>query len=333
MEARFMSLKPLCSVVLISLASLSPISAMAAEHAHAKKPNAPVVNNKRANNKKALKPPTAMLKAVATKKPKKVAVATNATKPANAKLNATKVAAKACLHAPIDLVRGEETTHFALTRCDGRIAPLAVERLSLIARPNGALRPQNGIERLALKKGEKLAPNVRRVDSRLVHRIQAVVDHFSSKGHARPRVYVVSGYRPTSTGSFHADGKAIDFRLDGVTNESLVAYCKTLNDTGCGYYPNSAFIHLDVRPQGAGHVAWIDASGAGESARYVSAWPPSPNDVPVAMTLRPFKSINDLITVDSESMQPREDEHPATPHRRAEARVSVNAKQVGHGAL
>ena len=42
---------------------------------------------------------------------------------------------------------------------------------------------------------------------------------------------------------------------------------------------------------------------------------------------------NDLITVDSESMQPREDEHPATPHRRAEARVSVNAKQVGHGAL
>ena len=30
-------------------------------------------------------------------------------------------------------------------------------------------------------------------------------------------VVIVSGYRPRSSGSFHASGKALDFRLDGVT--------------------------------------------------------------------------------------------------------------------
>jgi hypothetical protein len=29
-----------------------------------------------------------------------------------------------------------------------------------------------------------------------------------------------------------------------------------------------------VRDPGAGHVSWIDASGPGESPRYVSTWPP-----------------------------------------------------------
>jgi hypothetical protein len=35
-----------------------------------------------------------------------------------------------------------------------------------------------------------------------------------------------------------------------------------LDDTGCGYYPNADFIHMDVRDPGTGHVAWIDASGS-----------------------------------------------------------------------
>jgi hypothetical protein len=29
-----------------------------------------------------------------------------------------------------------------------------------------------------------------------------------------------------------------------------------------------------VREPGTGHVSWIDASGPGEAARYVTAWPP-----------------------------------------------------------
>ena len=100
-----------------------------------------------------------------------------------------------------------------------------------------------------------------------------VVDHYTH-GTSVPKLHVISGYRPTSAGSFHATARALDFRIDGVSNEDLVAFCRSLPDTGCGYYPNSSFIHLDVRDAGAGHVTWIDASGPGESPRYVSAWPP-----------------------------------------------------------
>ena len=83
----------------------------------------------------------------------------------------------------------------------------------------------------------------------------------------------MSGYRPRSSGSYHQSGRALDFRIEGVTNEALVAFCKTMPDTGCGYYPNSLFVHMDARDVGAGHVAWIDVSKPGEAPKYVSAWP------------------------------------------------------------
>jgi len=112
------------------------------------------------------------------------------------------------------------------------------------------------------------------MDARLVERLKIVSDHFKGRG-----MHIVSGYRPNSVGSFHATAQALDFRVDGVRNEDLVAFCKTMNDTGCGYYPNSSFVHMDVRAPGTGHVAWIDASGPGENAHYVSAWPLPPEPI------------------------------------------------------
>ncbi|MGZ5969651.1 MAG: YcbK family protein, partial [Polyangiales bacterium] len=97
---------------------------------------------------------------------------------------------------------------------------------------------------------------------------QAIADKFPGK-----TITLVSGYRPASKGSPHQAARAMDIRIDGVTNEALVAFCKTLNDTGCGYYPNSYFVHVDVRPEGAGHVSWIDVSGPGETPIYVKQWP------------------------------------------------------------
>jgi hypothetical protein len=184
----------------------------------------------------------------------------------------------------------DEKATFPLTQCDGSVAPLAVEHLSILSRPISARWPTASVAALAKEKGPQIAPGVRRIDPRLVERLQKVVDHFAKKPAAQsggkrtthannakptlPRVLVVSGYRPTRGGSYHSHGRALDFRLEGVRNEDLVAFCKTLPDTGCGYYPNSSFIHMDVREPGTGHVAWIDASGPGETPRYVSAWPP-----------------------------------------------------------
>jgi uncharacterized protein YcbK (DUF882 family) len=182
--------------------------------------------------------------------------------------------AAACLHGSVEFMRGAESDSFPMTRCDGTAAPLAAERLSVLVRPESALRPA-AVADLAKVEGQTLAPGIRRVDSGLLPRMQAIVDHFAKPGMSQ-RVAIVSGYRPGSTGSFHASAQAIDFRLEGVPNEAVVDFCKTLDNTGCGYYPNSSFVHVDVRSPGSGHVAWIDASAPGEPAQYVATWPPPP---------------------------------------------------------
>jgi hypothetical protein len=179
----------------------------------------------------------------------------------------------------VEVVAGAESATIALTMCDGSPAPLSVEELSILARPGSASKPKESLDRLAQSRGADLAPGIRRIDARLVERLELVADHFR-RPQQPMRILLVSGYRPRSTGSFHSTGRALDFRLDGVTNEALVAFCKTLPDTGCGYYPNSVFVHMDVRKAGAGHVAWIDASRPGEAPRYVSDWPPRTQGLP-----------------------------------------------------
>lgn len=146
-------------------------------------------------------------------------------------------------------------------------------------RPLSAPKPVT-IEEAKGPKGE-IAPQVKLVDEGLITRLQSIASEFRGK-----KLHVISGYRPQSAGSHHQLGKAMDVRVDGVSNEALVAFCRSLKDTGCGYYPNSSFVHVDVRPKGSGHVYWIDASGPGERAKYVATWPP-PKDAPAKEIPRP----------------------------------------------
>lgn len=119
----------------------------------------------------------------------------------------------------------------------------------------------------------EVTPGARAIHPRLVQLLAAVVEHFP--GHA---VEIVSGYRPGDGASRHAHARAIDFRLQGVRNETLRDFARTLPDAGVGYYPNSVFIHLDVRDHDDGRVFWTDYSGPGETPRYGS-WPPTDRDV------------------------------------------------------
>lgn len=192
-----------------------------------------------------------------------------------------------CFHDAVELVRGAEVDKFALQRCEGGLAPFALERLSVVLRPSQVARPlldltsSKNAESLSKAKTQKpndkkddvLPSTVKRVDPGLVERLDLIATHFKKAGRT-VRVNVVSGYRPNSTGSLHSHGRAMDVRIEGVDNEELVAFCKSIPDTGCGYYPNSSFVHVDVRDPGAGHVSWIDASGPGEAPRYVTEWPP-----------------------------------------------------------
>lgn len=212
-----------------------------------------------------------------------------------------------CYKDPIEIIRGAEIEKVTLTKCDGSIAPLAVERLSILVRPGSAPRPIAPLEELAKKKGPEIAKGIRRVDPRLVERLQTIIDHFASGGPTK--IDVVSGYRPTSQGSMHSSGRAVDFRIEGIDNDKVVSFCKTLDDTGCGFYPNSSFVHVDVRDAGAGHVTWIDASGPGETPRYVSAWPPEAvkEEHKGAIDKASLRSS----TIDREEPPEPVDEHPA----------------------
>jgi hypothetical protein len=119
---------------------------------------------------------------------------------------------------------------------------------------------------------------VRLLDRGLLARLDAIAHRFPGRS-----ISLVSGYRPQSRGSQHQAGRALDLRVAGVGNEELVAFCKTLADTGCGYYPNSSFVHFDVRAPGTGGVSWIDTSGPGEAPHYVHRWPPPPEEADTAV--------------------------------------------------
>lgn len=92
---------------------------------------------------------------------------------------------------------------------------------------------------------------------------------------------VVSGYREHSHAkeSRHKLGHACDFSIVGVPNEVLRDYLLTLDGVGVGYYPNSSFVHLDVRRI---KTIWVDFSGPGQRPRYMHERTrrPAPSKVP-----------------------------------------------------
>lgn len=186
-----------------------------------------------------------------------------------------------CRRRPVTFMRyGGEIASFELVRCDGAVAPDAVDRLSIMARPPeakgpgpGELLPDEPAEG-AWEKGEWL-PQIRLVNPRLLWVLQRVADAFPWRS-----IYIYSGYRPKASDarrgshhSLHSEARAMDISVMGVSNVSLFELCRTLEDVGCGYYPNSKFVHVDVRRPGTGHALWIDASGPGEPALYVDSWP------------------------------------------------------------
>jgi hypothetical protein len=207
----------------------------------------------------------------------------------SAKKSGDKEAPRApCFGPAVTVDRGGlETETFPLVDCAGAAVEDSRARLSILARPWGAARPPQGSPKpgagtkppatTPTTPPNEIAPGVRLLDKALISRIDKIARKFQGK-----TVSLVSGYRPQSRGSLHQSARAVDLRVTGVSNAELVAFCRTLADTGCGYYPNSSFVHIDARLPGTGHVTWIDASGPGEAPRYVTQWPPAEDEPPSA---------------------------------------------------
>ncbi len=134
----------------------------------------------------------------------------------------------------------------------GRLLPAAFEGVSRVLAATGS-RPK--------------------LDPRLVKLLVGVSDTFGG----RP-VRIVSGYRTTSyfQDSRHKLSKAVDFSIPGVPNRVIRDYLRTLSNVGVGYYPNSSFVHLDVREYAA---YWVDYAGPGEAPRGKHREPAGSEDV------------------------------------------------------
>lgn len=130
----------------------------------------------------------------------------------------------------------------------------------------------DGDGKLRLKGLRALAETMRRhpddpphsVHPRLAVLISKISDHFGGRA-----IRVVSGFREaggyTSENSRHTQGRAADIQVQGVPRRLVWEYCRSLVQTGCGYYPRSVFVHVDVREH---HAQWVDWSSPGMRPRY-----------------------------------------------------------------
>lgn len=148
----------------------------------------------------------------------------------------------------VALVRGAQRWTGKTQLRGGKLAPAAAEAFKRMLRDDSSR-------------------SSRPIDPRLIGLITRVSDHFGG----RP-IEVVSGYRAHREGqhtahSNHNVGKAIDFAVRGVPNETVRDFCHSFQDVGVGYYPNSSFVHLDVRTATA---HWVDESKPGDPPRYSS---------------------------------------------------------------
>lgn len=185
-----------------------------------------------------------------------------------------------CRRPPVLITRSAgEGERFNLVQCDGAIAPLALDRLSILARPEGTERPFDELpdEPLAEAWSERRewAGGVRLVHPRLLWVLQELADAFP-----RRSIIIYSGVRPfaqvndgSGHKSLHASGRALDIAIHRVSREDLFKVCVSLRGVGCGFYPEGPFIHVDVRHADPGTAFWVDGSAMGQPARYLSDYP------------------------------------------------------------
>jgi hypothetical protein len=165
---------------------------------------------------------------------------------------------------------GAEWARLPLIDCQGAIAPDALDRLSVLARPPATPKPDLPLplEPLEDAPGGEWLPRVKLLHPRLIWAVQQIAEAFPTRS-----IFIMSGYRRDAHGSYHQMGRALDLYVTGVDNADLFRFCHTLNDVGCGFYPNNKFVHVDVRPYGTHRVAWVDVSAPGAPSEYVTRWP------------------------------------------------------------
>lgn len=98
------------------------------------------------------------------------------------------------------------------------------------------------------------------IHPRLLKLLYRLADRFDAK-----QINIISGYRESPSGkseSKHRKGHAVDFMMPGVPLAAVAREARKLGHVGVGFYPNSGFVHLDIRGDGPSYF-WVDRSGPG----------------------------------------------------------------------
>jgi uncharacterized protein YcbK (DUF882 family) len=144
---------------------------------------------------------------------------------------------------------------------------LALQALSTIERvaitaggERGGFAPDD-LDRAARVLREPGSGNEHPVDPRLLDLVYRIQLHFSAQ-----EVRVISGYRtPRASGtSNHGKGRAMDIVVPGASDEDVARFVREQGFVGCGVYPVSGFVHVDVRERS---YFWVDMSGPGKKNR------------------------------------------------------------------
>lgn len=145
----------------------------------------------------------------------------------------------------VTIRRRDERVTVQLVDEEGRVTREALERLASL-----------------MRRHEDDAPEL--PHPRLARLLASISDHFGGR-----ELTLVSGRREaggyTRESSRHTSGHATDIRVREVPRRVLWDYCRSLSHTGCGYYPRSTFVHVDVRARSA---QWVDWSRPGRRPRY-----------------------------------------------------------------
>ncbi|HEY2513855.1 MAG TPA: DUF882 domain-containing protein [Polyangiaceae bacterium] len=135
------------------------------------------------------------------------------------------------------------------------------ERLELAAHSDLGGFDASDLDRAAYVLREPSSGNTHPIEPHLLDLVYRVQTHFAAQ-----EIRVISAYRTPHgrRASNHGRGRAIDIVVPGATDADVAKFARELGFVGVGIYPNSGFVHLDVRDRS---YFWVDSSAPGRRNR------------------------------------------------------------------
>jgi hypothetical protein len=116
------------------------------------------------------------------------------------------------------------------------------------------------LDRAAHLLREPSSGNEHPIEPRVLDAVYRIQVHFDAQ-----EIRIISGYRtPHGGGSNHGKGRAIDVVVPGAADDDVAKFAREMGFMGVGIYPQSGFVHVDVRERS---YFWVDSSGPGKRNR------------------------------------------------------------------